>query len=146
MSEEKITGILREFAKAMAAQDVEKTLAFYTEDAVVVDPYGTYKGKEAFRRSLTAMANNIKDTKMTEAGNGIIVQGDKAFFEHVVSGTFKGKKCEMMGIGAYEFSGDKIKGARTVYDRLLIAQQWASGWPAKPLVNMVVRQSEKAVK
>jgi hypothetical protein len=29
---------------------------------------------------------------------------------------------------------------------LLIAQQCAKSWPAKPMVNMVVRQSEKSMK
>jgi hypothetical protein len=74
------------------------------------------------------------------------VQGDKAFFEHVISGTFQGKKYEMLAMCAYEFSGDKIKNARSVYDRLLTAQQCVKGWPAKPIVNMVVKQSEKAMK
>lgn len=145
MPEEK-AGIMREFVKAMAAGDVEKTLAYFSEDAVSADPYGTYKGKEAIKRNLTAMSTNMKDMKVTETGNGIILQGDKAFFEHVLSGTFQGKKFEMLAICAYEFSGDKIKNVRSVYDRLLVAQQVVKGWPAKPMVNMVVKQSEKAMK
>jgi hypothetical protein len=52
----------------------------------------------------------------------------------------------MLAMCAYEFSGDKIKGMRSVYDRLLTARQTVKGWPATPIVNMVVRQSEKAVK
>lgn len=145
MPEEK-AGIMREFVKAMAAGDVEKTLAYFSEDAVSVDPYGTYKGKEAIKRNLTTMSTNMKDMKVTETGNGIILQGDKAFFEHVLSGTFQGKKFEMLAMCAYEFSGDKIKNVRSVYDRLLVAQQVVKGWPAKPFVNMVVKQSEKAMK
>ncbi|OGO29862.1 MAG: hypothetical protein A2Z29_05515 [Chloroflexi bacterium RBG_16_56_11] len=146
MAEEKIAGIMREFVKAMAAGDAEKTISYLTEDAVSVTPYGTYKGKEAIKKNVVAMSTNMKDMKVTETGNGIIVQGDKAFFEHVLSGTFQGKKFEMLAMCAYEFSGDKIKNVRSVYDRLLIAQQVAKGWPAKPLVNMVVKQSEKAMK
>jgi limonene-1,2-epoxide hydrolase len=146
MPEEKIAGIMREFAKAMAAGEVDKTLAYFTEDAVVTDPYGTYKGKEAIKRSLTAMSQNMKNMKITETGNGIIVQGDKSFFEHVISGTFQGKKFEMLAMCAWEFSGDKVKAMRTVYDRLLVAQQVVTGWPAKPIVNMVVKQSEKGMK
>jgi uncharacterized protein (TIGR02246 family) len=146
MPEEKIAGIMREFAKAMAAGDVDKTLAYFSEDAVVTNPHGTYKGKEAIKRYLTAMSRNMKDMKVTEAGNGIIVQGDKGFFEHVISGMFQGKKCEMLAMCAYEFAGDKVKNMRTVYDRLLTAQQVVKGWPAKPIVNMVVKQTEKAMK
>jgi ketosteroid isomerase-like protein len=146
MPEEKIAGIMREFVKAMAAGDGEKTISYLTEDAVSVTPYGTYKGKEAIKQNVIAMSRNIKDMKITEAGNGIIAQGDKAFFEHVLSGTFQGKKFEVLAMCAYEFSGDKVKNVRSVYDRLLTAQQVVKGWPAKPIVNMVVKQSEKAVK
>jgi ketosteroid isomerase-like protein len=146
MPEEKIAGIMREFVKAMAAGDGEKTISYLTEDVVSVTPYGTYKGKEAIKQNVVAMSRNMKDMKVTEAGNGIIAQGDKAFFEHVISGTFQGKKFEMLSMCAYEFSGDKVKGIREVYDRLLTAQQVVKGWPAKPMVNMVVKQSEKAMK
>jgi ketosteroid isomerase-like protein len=146
MPEEKIAGIMREFVKAMAAGEVDKTLAYFTDDAVSTNPYGTFKGKEAIKRNLTAMSTNMKDMKVTETGNGIITQGDKAFFEHVLSGTYQGKKFEMLALCAYEFSGDKIKNVRSVYDRLLTAKQVVTGWPAKPIVNMVVKQMEKAMK
>jgi len=146
MPEEKIAGIMREFVKAMAAGDVEKTIAYFTDDAVVTNPYGTYKGKDAIKGHMAAMFRNLKDMKFVETGNGIIVQGDKAFFEHVLSGLYQGQKFEMLAICAYEFSGDKIKNVRSVYDRLLTAQQTAKGWPAKPLVNMIVRRADKAMK
>ena len=146
MPEEKIAGIMREFVRSMAAGDVTKTLNYLTDDPVYTTPYGTSKGKEAIKQLLTAMSKNMKDMKVTETGNGIIVQGDKAFFEHVLSGTLQGKKFEMLAMCAYEFSGDKIKNMRSVYDRLLTAQQVVKGWPAKPIVNMVVKQSEKAMK
>jgi ketosteroid isomerase-like protein len=146
MPEEQMAGIMREFVKAMAAGEVDKTLSFFADDGVSVTPYGTYQGKDAIRRNLTAMAANMKDMKVTETGNGIITQGNKAFFEHILSGTYQGKKFEMLAMCAYEFFGDKIKNVRSVYDRLLTAQQVVSGWPARPLVNMVVRQSEKAMK
>jgi ketosteroid isomerase-like protein len=146
MPEEKIAGIMREFVKAMAAGEVEKTLAYFTDDAVSSGPNGTYKGKEAIKSNLTAMSRNMKDMKVTEAGNGVIVQGDKAFFEHVISGTYQGQKFEFLAMCAYEFSGEKIKNVRQVSDRLLVAQQAAKGWPAKWLINMVVRQSDKAMK
>jgi len=144
MAEDKAS-IMREFAKSLEDGDVEKSVSLFTDDAVYDTPYGPYKGKEAIRQMLAAMSRNMKGMKVTESGNGIIVQGDKAFFEHMLSGTFQGKKYEMLGICAYEFSGDKIKAMRTVFDRLLTAQQ-AAPWFARPMVNMIVGQSEKAVK
>lgn len=146
MPEEKIAGIMREFAKTWDAGDVGKNIAYYTDDAVVTNPNGTFKGKEAIKGNMTAMFKNMKNIKVTETGNGIIAQGDKAFFEHIISGTYQGQKFEFLAMCAYEFNGDKIKGVRTVYDRLLVAQQSVKGWPAKPLVNMVVKQSEKSMK
>ena len=126
MPEEKAS-IMRGFVKAMAAGDPGKAVSYLTDDAVFVTPFGPYKGKEAIKGNLAAMAKNMKDMKVTETGNGIIVQGDKAFFEHILSGTLQGKKFEFLAMCAYEFSGDKIKAMRSVYDRLLTAQQVASG-------------------
>jgi ketosteroid isomerase-like protein len=144
MPEDKAS-IMRECAKSLETGDVEKSLSLFTDDAVYDTPYGPYKGKEAIRKLLNAMARNMKGMKITESGNGIIMQGDKAFFEHMLSGTYQGKKYEMLGICAYEFKGDKISYMRTVFDRLLTAQQVAP-WFGKPMVNMVVSQSNKAVK
>jgi ketosteroid isomerase-like protein len=145
MPEEKQADIMREFAKSWEVGDVEKMVANFTDDVVVINPYGTFNGKEAFKRVLTAMLNNMKNVKVVETGNGIIVQGDKAFFEHVISGIYQGKKFEMLAMCAYEFTGDKVKNMRTVYDRLLVAQQVAPGWFARSMVNMIVKQSNKAV-
>jgi ketosteroid isomerase-like protein len=144
MPEDK-AAIMREFVKAMAAGDVVKTLSYCTDDVVWATPDAAYKGKEAVKSPLTSMAKNMKDMKVTETGNGIIVYGDKAFFEHVLSGTIQGKKFEFLAICAYEFSGDKIKNMRTTYDRLLMAQQVAP-WFGRPMVNMIVGQSAKAMK
>jgi hypothetical protein len=146
MADEKMVGIMREFVKAMAAGDGDKVVSYVTDDAVSVTPYGTLKGKEAIKQNIAAMAKNMKNMSVTETGNGIIIHGDKAFFEHILSGTFQGLKFEMLAMCAYEFQGDKIKNIRSVYDRLLIAHQVTKGWPAKPIVNMVVKQSEKAMK
>ena len=144
MAEEKIPGIMREFVKTMAKGDVEKTLSYFTEDGIWVTPNGTFRGKDELRRCLTVMYESMKDLTITECGNGIIVQGNKAFFEHVVAGTMEGKRAEVLAICAYEFSGDKIKETRTTYDRLLMAQQAATGL-GKWMVNLIVKQAEKGL-
>ena len=146
MPEEKIAGIMRDLTKLWGVGDAEKMLAYFSDDAIVINPYGTFKGKEAIKGNLTAMFKNMKDIKVVETGNGIIAYGDKALFEHVISGTFQSQEFEFLAMCAWEFSGDKVKAMRTVYDRLLVAQQVAKGWPAKPMVNMIVRQSEKVMK
>ncbi len=145
MAEEKIAGIMRDFAKTMEKGDAEKTLSFFTEDGVWVNPNGTFRGKEELRRSLTWMAQTMRDMSVTECGNGIIVQGNKAFFEHVIAATVEGQKVEVLAMCAYEFRGDKIKETRTTFDRLSLAKQAAKGWLPKKLVNFMVKQAEKGL-
>ena len=46
MPEEKIPSIVREFLKTMEDGDVEKSMAYFTDDAVWTCPMGTFKGKD----------------------------------------------------------------------------------------------------
>jgi predicted ester cyclase len=146
MSDEKIVGIVRNFISSMEKKDLETTLSFLTEDAIWVAPDGTFKGRENIRRYLKWEFDIVQDEKVTESGNGIIVQGNKSFFEHVISSTVEGKKNEFLAMCAYEFSDDKIKNVRTVYDRLSIAKQLAKGWLAKWVVNSVISPFEKGLR
>ena len=143
MTNEEITNIMRDFAQTMAKGDVEKTLSFFAEDGVLVCPNGTFKGKDELRRHLSAEAESMQDMTATETGNGIIVEGNKAFFEHVIAGTVQGRRAEVLAMCAYEFSDGKIKEVRAVFDRLSLAQQAAKGWLPKMLVNFIVKQAEK---
>ena len=145
MNDEKIAGIMRDLIKSLETGDVEKTLSFFAEDGVWVNPNGTFKGKAELRRYMTSSAQSMQDVKLTETGNKIIVQGNKAFYEHVIAATIKGKRAEGLAMCAYEFTNDKIQEVRTVYDRLLMVRQAAKGWLAKTLVNLIVKQAEKGL-
>ena len=141
MSEETIAAIMREFAKTLEEGDIDKALSFFTDDGAWITPIGTFKGKDEIRRYLSS--EYMKGLTITEVGNGIIVKGDKAFFEHVVVTTIEGKRAESLVFCAYEFKDGKIQETRTVYDRLLIAQQVVKGWLKKTIVNSIVKQSEE---
>ncbi len=143
LTNEEIANIMRDFVQTLAKGEVEKTLSFFTEDAVFVTPNGTFKGKDELRSYLSAQAKSMEDRTATETGNGIMVEGNKAFFEHVLGATVQGRRAEFLAMCAYEFSNGKIKEVRTTYDRLLIAQQAVKGWLPKMLVNLIVKQSEK---
>ena len=145
MAEEKIPSIMREFVKTMEDGDVEKTLSYFAEDGVWINPNGTFKGKAELRRYVQAMYDTMKDAKVKECGHGIIVQGNKGFFEHEISGTVQGKKMAILAMCAYEFEGGKIKEVRTTMDRLGMAQQATSGLP-KMMVNMIVKQMVKGMR
>ena len=145
MSDEKIVSIMRDCFGAMEKGDVEKGLSFWAEDAVWITPSGTFKGKEEVKRRLTWMAESMQDVKITETGNGIIAQGDKAFIEHNIAGTFQGMRVEVLAMCAWEFSNGRIQRMSTVMDRLSMARQGAKGWLAKWLVNSIVKQAEKGL-
>ena len=145
MNDEKIASIMRDLIKSLETGDVEKTLSLFAEDGVMVNPNGTFKGKEELRRYLTNSSQSMRDVAVTETGNKIIVQGNKAFYEHVITATIEGKRAEGLAMCAYEFTNDKIQEVRTVYDRLLMAKQAAKGWFARTLVNLIVKQAEKGL-
>jgi len=145
MNDEKIASIMRDLIKSLETGDVEKTLSLFAEDGVMVNPNGTFKGKEELRRYLTNSSQSMRDMAVTETGNKIIVQGNKAFYEHVIAATTEGKRAEGLAMCAYEFTNDKIQEVRTVYDRLLMAKQAAKGWFARTLVNLIVKQAEKGL-
>ena len=142
MADEKIAGIMRDFVKAMAEGDVEKTLSFFTEDAVYICPMGTFTGMQELRRFMTVQSGMMQDAKVTESGNGIIVEGNKAFFEHIISGSYQGKRSEVLAMCAYEFNDDKIQKVRSTFDRLLMAKQAAPGWLSKKIVNSIINKME----
>ena len=143
MTNEEIANIMRDFVQTMAKGDVEKTLSFFTEDGVFVTPNGTFKGKDELKRHLSADAESMQDMTVTETGNGIIVEGNKAFFEHIIAATVQGRRAEVLAMCAYEFSDGKIKEVRSAFDRLSLAQQTVKGWLPKMLVNLIVKQAEK---
>ena len=144
MAEEKIPSIVREFLKTMEDSDVEKSMAYFTDDAVWTCPMGTFKGRDEVRRYTAAMYDQMKDVKVKECGNGLIAQGNKVLIEHEISCTMAGKKASVLAFCAYEFEGDKIKEVRSAFDRLSMAQQVTSGLP-KMMVNMIVKQKEKGL-
>ncbi len=146
MSDEKIVSIMRECFGAMEKGDVEKELSFWAEDGVWITTSGTFIGKEQVKRYLTWMAKSMQDMKITETGNGIIIQGDKAFVEHDIAGTFEGKRVEVLAICAWEFRDGKIHRMSTVMDRLSMAKQGAKGWLSNWIVNTVVKQAEKGLR
>ena len=146
MSDEKIVSIMRDCFGAMEKGDVEKGLSFWAEDGVWITPAGTFKGKEEVKRYLTWMAESMQDVKITETGNGIIAQGDKAFIEHNIAGTFQGMRVEVLAVCAWEFSNGRIQRMSTVMDRLSMARQGAKGWLAKWLVNSIVKRAEKGLR
>ena len=146
MPKEQIKSTTREFGTALESGDVEKILAFFTDDAEWQTPEGTFKGKEQLRRYITWNKQMTPDLKMTDSGAKIVTEGDIRVREHVLSGTYEGSKWSTLALCVYEFAGEKIKGMRSVYDRLAIAKQVSKGTIAKMSVNGILKKMEKGLR
>ncbi len=147
MSEEKLVNVIRDFVEAYERRDVEKMSSFLTEDVVWVALEGTFKGKEEAKRFLTWEAQTTPGLKIRDAGIGIMVKGNKAFYEHVLDGVSRdgGKSHDISGIGVFEFKDEKIQQHRLLYDRLSVAKQVTKGWFARKVVGLIVDGWEKGL-
>lgn len=145
MSNQKIEDLMRDFVGALSEGNVEKVLSFFAEDATYETPFGTFKGKAALRRYLAWLAENNSDVTVNDSGLGIMVQGDKAVYEHVIGGFSRGSRWEVLALCAYEFSGDRIQHLRTVFDRLSVAKQVARGLIARRAVGSIVKRMGKGL-
>jgi len=145
MTEVNIENLMREYFKAEEQGDVEKALTFWTEDGIWVSPFGTFKGKEEIKHYLTWLAKSIQDKTITDTGIGIMVQGNKAFGEHIMGGKMAGVSGEVLVMGSWEFSNGKIKRMTVVLDRMMIAKQIAQGWLPKKIINSIIKKLEKGL-
>lgn len=144
MTDQQIEDVIRGFIKAWTSGDTKQSLSFFTEDAIWINPNGTFKGRAQIEKYLNWALNLIKDYKIAESGIGIVVQGDKAAIEHNLSGTINGMKSNLLGMCTYEFKHGKITNLKTCYDRLEQAQQATKGIN-KWVVNMVVNGAQKGL-
>jgi len=145
MSEKEIEGIVMDLVYSLEKKDTEKSVSFFTDDAVWYTPQGTFRGKNEIKKYITWMTNVLEDLKFTIDGVGILVQGNKGVHQSIYEGKFKGIKVKAANVCTYEFSGDKIKNHWTINDRLSIAKQSATGPIAKKAVNAIVARSEEGL-
>ena len=151
MSQEQAVSVVRGFLEALRKSDVGKALSFFSDDGSWETPNGTFRGPQELRQYLTWLAQTSGDPTITESGIGLrVVEGGEAvtiaFVEHALGGTVGGKKWEVLGMCAYELREGKIRNARTVYDRLTVANQVTKGWLAKSVVRGVVRRMERGLR
>ena len=144
MSEEELKNVIREVHKAAAAQDMEKMRSFYSDDATIVNPEGTFKGKAEIRRYWTWLYQQLSEVLTIE--KEIIIQGNKAVHEYMYESTsLKGIKGSVPGVSMLQFENNKIKEVRSYLDRLMIAKQGATGLIGPRLVNTIVNRMEKGL-
>jgi hypothetical protein len=146
MTEEQMKNTMRDLVKALTAKDVERMLSYLTEDASWTAPEGTFKGKTELKKYATWLIQMTPDLTAADTGIKTMAQGNIGVYEHVFSGTFKGRKWQSLSICIYEFSGDKVQSIRTVYDKLSMAKQAAAGVVDRWVVGSLVGTMEKGLR
>ncbi len=145
MSEEQMKTAIRGFLKSIMEGDVTKSLSFLTQDVVWVAPQGTFKGSAEVQKYLAWMKQIAKDSKITETGIGILVQGNTAAIEHNIAGNTNDMKWEIPAMCIYEFKNEKIQNMRSFYDTLAQAKQVVKRGIPKMAVNSVVKATIKGL-
>lgn len=146
MSDQNVENVVRDFVGALFKPDLDKVLSMCAEDVEWVTPQGTFQRKDGVKRYWTWVTATNSDLTYSDSGIRVMVQGDKAVYEHVIGGKFKGMKWQIPVMCAYEFKDGKVQHLRTVYDRLALAKQAAKGCFAKRIVNSVVKQTEQGLR
>jgi ketosteroid isomerase-like protein len=151
MSEEKKKSIktlvyeraIRGIHEALRNRDVEKAVSFFADDATMVVPEGTFKGKENVRRRVAWFLQQWSHLEVTE--KELILDGNRAAYEYVIEGITREGKRQFPGIAIYAFGNGKVQEVHDYYDRLSIAHQSAKGWAARRIVGSVIEQMEKGL-
>lgn len=147
MSEKNVETLIRDFLDAHMKLDVDGTLSFFAENTVWQTSEGVFKGKPEVKRYLTWLYKMNREIKFKDAGIGLVVKGNKAFYEYMLEGvSYQGMKYETPGVCIYEIDDGKIKQHRILADRLSIAKQAAKGPVQKRVVNSLVNTMEKGLR
>jgi limonene-1,2-epoxide hydrolase len=145
MSEVNYKSMILEFAGAFETGDLDKMLSLFTDDIILINPFGTFEGKAEAERFLSWNLKNVNVEKISEEGIGILVEGHKAFYDHKVACKLDDTPVEFLVMSSYEFSDGKFKLWRQIYDRLSIVEQTASGILPQKAVGAIVQAARKGL-
>ncbi len=145
MPDEKHVSMILELAGAFETGDLDKMLSLFTDGITIINPFGTFEGKAEAERFLSWNLKNVKIEKISEEGIGILVEGDKAFYDHKVVCKLEDTPVEFLVMSSYEFSNGKFKLWRQIFDRLSIAEQTAKGFLPQKAVGEIVKAARKGL-
>lgn len=145
MPADNYSSMIRELAGAYEKGDLNKMLSLFTDDITFINPFGTFEGKAEAERYLSWNLKNVKVEKISDEGIGILVEGDKAFYDHKVVCQLGDTTAEFSVMSSYEFSNGKFKLWRTIFDKLSIAEQTAKGFLPQKMVGAIVQKARKGL-
>ncbi len=141
------------YSDAFARRDVEKALEFFSDDAVMIEPPGTFRGKQGIRRLLEWDVGLSPAALSRPLGIGLVVKDNTAIMEEVLEETYMGRPYEVPVVRVFEIGDDgKIRRLRAYFDRLGMEQRIAAQFPGvrgffyKKLINFLVAQGEKGLR
>ena len=103
---------LKALVAAFNDHDLDRTMTFFSDDAVLEMPRGTSPwgtratGHEEVRRALATRFAGIPDVHY--GSDRHLVCGDRGVSEWTLTGTLNGKPVEIWGCDLFEFSAGKI--------------------------------------
>ena len=107
--------IVEEFMAAFDAQDLEKIMSFFTEDAVYHNmPTEPAVGLDAIRATISGYLTSAQTVEFEVLGSA--EAGKMVYNERVDRFVFGERKVELPVMGAFELRGDKIAAWRDYFD------------------------------
>lgn len=138
--------VLHELHTAINRRDVEVATSFFADDATMVCPEGVFEGKNEIKRYLVWLLQQSSQLALSDAGIGVIAEGDQGTHEYVIDATSaRGSKGKVSCVATVELRDGKIRRLHNYYDRLSIASQHATGFMERRLVTQMVQQMERGL-
>jgi ketosteroid isomerase-like protein len=95
--------IFQNHITAIGAGDVDAIVADYADDAVVITPEGTTRGRDGIRQLFSGLLGELSDARWDVPTQ--VFEGDVLFIEW----TAVAEKARAEGVDTFVFSGDAIR-------------------------------------
>jgi limonene-1,2-epoxide hydrolase len=106
--------VVRAKLDAWATLDAEKILNYFSDEAVVVDPIGTYRGLGEIRQAVEGYVKRMDHADIQVLN--VAVNGNLVMVERVDRFIYDGKNVSARCMGTFEVVGDKIIAWRDYFD------------------------------
>jgi|GEM_PF-6684794 len=147
LTDAKVEDIVRNFVLAIVDQDVEKGLSYLAADAQLFAPEGAFEGKEDVGQYLNWLIDRESKVEVVddEEGVGVITEGERASYECLIRGLFKGVE-DIAANFVFQLREDgKIKRIRVIYDRVGVIDDMAHGWLGRRVIGSIIRELEEGL-
>tara|TARA_B100001971_G_C17841101_1_gene358650 strand:+ start:117 stop:560 length:444 start_codon:yes stop_codon:yes gene_type:complete len=107
VSSKKINYLIRNCIVSLEQRNIKKVLSFLTEDVVWITPRYSYKGIREIKKYLTWLFKNLQDLVFIDEGIGVLVQGEKAVYQHILKAAIDGSQIQIPSIFIFRCKNNK---------------------------------------